>query len=228
MYTLLLIDDDTEVLEINAKYFRKNGYKVGTASNAQAGLQMIYSLQPNCIVLDVMMPGMNGFDACREFRKIVDVPILFLTGRTQENDKINGLMLGGDDYIVKPYSLRELSARILVNIRRHQSTVSSSNQILFPPLRIDLTQHKAYYQEEEILLSNREFELLYLLAKTPNQTNTFQIIGEAMWGRYSDEDRRAIMVNASRLRKKLESYAGLENLIETVWSKGYKLVYNSK
>ena len=148
----------------------------------------------------------NGFDACREFRKIVDVPILFLTGRTQENDKINGLMLGGDDYIVKPYSLRELSARILVNIRRHQSTVSSSNQILFPPLRIDLTQHKAYYQEEEILLSNREFELLYLLAKTPNQTNTFQIIGEAMWGRYSDEDRRAIMVNASRLRKKLESY----------------------
>ena len=79
-----------------------------------------------------------------------------------------------------------------------------------------------------MLLSNREFELLYLLAKSPNQTITFQVIGEAMWGRYSDEDRRAIMVNASRLRKKLETYAGLENLIETVWSKGYKLIYNSK
>lgn len=222
MHTVLLVDDDTEVLELNAKYLKNQGYRVGIAANAIQAIQMLNKVKPNCIVLDVMMPQMNGFTACKEIRQKTNVPIIFLTGRTSEEDKINGLLIGADDYMIKPYSLKELSARILVNIRRYEITSSLATTLSFPPLTIDLSIHKALYDGEEISLSNREFELLYILAKNPNQTITFEQIGVKLWGTYREEDRRSIMVNASRLRKKLDGYVGLENLIETVWSQGYK------
>lgn len=228
MHRVLLVDDDTEVLELNAKFLKNNGYQVSIASNAMLAMQLLNKVKPNCIVLDVMMPQINGFVACKEFRKRTDVPIIFLTGRSGEEDKINGLLIGGDDYMVKPYSLKELSARILVNIRRYEATSKTAAKLSYPPLTIHLTEHKAHYNEEEIPLSNREFELLYYLAQHPNQTITFQQIGEKVWGMYREEDRRSIMVNASRLRKKLDGYVGLENLIETVWSQGYKFVYGHR
>lgn len=222
----MLIDDDAEVLAINCKYLKNEGYEPISATTAQKGLQLLEKFNPSCIILDIMMPGINGFDACKGFRKLTDIPIIFLTGKTSEEDKINGLMLGADDYIVKPYSLRELSARIHANIRRHQFTSTAAATLSYPPLIIDVTNHKPYYNDEEIALSNREYELLYLLASNPNKTITFEQIGKKMWGSYSSNDRRSIMVNASRLRKKLEGYIGLQNLIETVWSQGYKFVYH--
>lgn len=225
MHTVLLVDDDVQVLELNMKYLKMNGYQVQTAMNATSALKIVQKASPDCIVLDVMMPDMNGFTACRELRKYVDIPIIFLTGRTSEEDKIKGLMLGADDYIVKPYSLKELAARILVNIRRYKASSALATTISYPPLSLDLSLHKAYFHEEEIPLSNREFQLLYYLVNRKNEPVTFQEIGEKVWGVYSEEDRRSIMVNVSRLRKKLEGYAGLENMIETVWSKGYKFSY---
>ncbi|MDD5937145.1 MAG: response regulator transcription factor [Clostridiales bacterium] len=225
MHTVLLIDDDFEVLELNAKFLKNKGYQVVLAPNAEAGRKAIKKKQIDCIVLDVMMPKIDGFTACKEFRKLVDVPIIFLTGRTSEEDKVKGLLLGADDYIVKPYSLNELAVRILVNIRRYKALNQSATKVSYPPLSIDLTLHKAYFEEEEIPLSNREFELLFFLVNHKNQAVTFQEIGEKLWGSYSEVDRRSIMVNASRLRKKLDGYPGLSNMIETVWSKGYKFVY---
>ena len=131
-------------------------------------------------------------------------------------------MLGADDYVVKPYSLRELSARIQVQIRRHNESASNSKTILsYPPLKLDLAKHKAFYNDQEILLSNREYELLYLLVSNPNQVMTFEDIGNSIFECYTESDRRTIMVTASRLRKKFESYVGLSDIIETVWSKGY-------
>ncbi len=225
MHTVLLVDDDVQVLELNVKYLKKNSYHVQAAMNAATALKIVQKSSPDCIVLDVMMPDMNGFTACRELRKYVDVPIIFLTGRTSEEDKIKGLMLGADDYMVKPYSLKELSARILVNIRRYKASSISITTISYPPLLLDLSLHKAFFHDEEIPLSNREFQLLYYLVNRKNELVTFQEIGEKVWGFYSDEDRRSIMVNVSRLRKKLGGYSGLENMIETVWSKGYKFRY---
>lgn len=222
MPKLLLIDDDTEVLSVNKKYFMKEHYEVKTADCAQKGLKILSSFNADCILLDIMMPGMDGFEACRRIRKISKAPIIILSGKTSEDDKINGLMLGADDYMIKPYSLRELSARIQVQIRRHNATrISTAATIDYPPLKLDLAMHKAFYDTEEILLTNREYELLYLLASRPNQTVTFEQIGEAVFGSYAPSDRRTIMVTASRLRKKLENYTGLSNFIETVWSKGY-------
>ena len=231
MYKILFIDDDQDVLNINSKYFHQQGWEVFTASSATEGHKVIQASNPDCIILDVMMPKVNGFSACKTFRNITNVPIIFLTGRVSEDDKVQGLLLGADDYVTKPYSLRELSARITANIKRHQTITALSKEaandfvLHFPPLSIDINAHKVFYQEEEILLSNREFELLLFLAKHNNETVTFEVIGKQIWGSYSDSDRRAIMVNTSRLRKKLDQYSGLENIIETVWSKGYKFTY---
>jgi DNA-binding response OmpR family regulator len=223
MANLLFIDDDTDISAINAKFFSKEGHTVKIASTAKKGIALLKTFLPDCIILDVMMPEQNGFDTCREIRTFSTAPIIFLSGCTTEDDRIKGLMIGADDYIIKPYSFRELSARIQVQLRRHIGN-SNPSFLSYPPLSLDLRLHKAFYNKEEIQLSNREYELLYLLVSHPNQTVTFKEIGVSMWENYLETDRRTIMVTASRLRKKLEGYPNLVNIIETVWSKGYKFI----
>lgn len=224
MPKLLLIDDDKDVLAINRKYFLNEGYEVKTALDAVSGIRTLQIFSADCIVLDVMMPGINGFSACRKIKELTKAPVIFLTGRTAEADKVAGLLIGAEDYIIKPYSLRELSARIKVQIRRLIDVVPNESVISYPPLTLNTLKHKAYYNKEEIYLSNKEYELLYLLVSNPDKTITFEDIGNNIWGYYTDSDRRTIMVTASRLRKKLDDYIGLSEVIETVWSKGYKFV----
>lgn len=225
MPALLLIDDDKEVLTINSKYFMQLHYEVKAVTNARSALTLLKTFSPDCIVMDVMMPGMDGFKACTKIKELCSAPIIFLTGKDSEDDKIQGLLLGADDYMVKPYSLRELEVRIQVLIRRYQNTPTAKSNILeYPPLRLDLTKHKAYYLDEEISLSNKEYDLLNLLAGTPNHVFTFEEIGNSIWNSYLESDRKTIMVTASRLRKKLDNYPGLSDFIETVWSQGYQFV----
>jgi DNA-binding response OmpR family regulator len=172
-----------------------------------------------------MMPGMDGFKTCSEIKKRCDVPIIFLTGRDSEEDKIGGLLLGADDYMIKPYSLRELEVRIQVLIRRYHATSTAVSGLLeYPPLSINRNTRKVYFEEQEIALSNKEYDLLCLLAASPNQVFTFEEIGNEIWNGYLESDRKTIMVTASRLRKKLAAYAGLPQFIETVWSQGYRFV----
>jgi len=230
MYKILLIDDDAEVLDINKKYLMKEGYQVAASTSAKKAIPVLKKQPCDCIVLDVMMPEMSGFDACAKIREFTDTPIIFLTGKSAEDDRINGLMLGADDYIVKPYSLKELSLRIQALMRRRNVAIksgksnASSTTLSFPPLQIDTVEHKVFCNEEEVALSNREFSLLHLLVSNPEQTITFEEIGTKIWGTYTEADRRSIMVNTSRLRKKLEAYPELDGMIETVWSEGYKFI----
>lgn len=242
MSKLLLIDDDKEVLKINSKYFRQLQYEVEYATNAKSALKKLESFTPDCIIMDVMMPGMDGFKACTKIKETCNAPIIFLTGRDSEDDKIHGLLLGADDYMVKPYSLRELEVRIQVLIRRYQSVGSSaaslSGGLDFSLLHIDKERHKAYYKKrssdeavskettswEEIQLTNKEYDMLALLASSPGKVFTFEEIGNDVWGGYIESDRKTIMVTASRLRKKLALYQGLSKYIETVWSQGYQFI----
>ena len=225
MPKLLLVDDDKEVLHINAKYFQNLNYTVKICSNASTAMKHIEEYNPDCIVLDVMMPKMDGFQACQKIRQISNAPIIFLTGKDTEEDKIQGLLLGADDYMIKPYSLRELEVRIQVLIRRYQGTnPETSNTLSYPPLTLQLVQRKAFCYDEEILLTNKEYDLLYLLASHPNKVFTFEEIAEKIWGSYLDSSKQTIMVTASRLRKKLEDYPEVSKYIETVWSKGYEFV----
>lgn len=230
MKHLLLIDDDYDVLLINKKYFEHEGYSVSIFDTPLAAIDALSgSLHPDCIVLDVMMPDMDGFTALKHIRKLSSAPVIFLTGKDSEDDRINGLLSGAEDYIIKPYSLRELSARITVQLRKHSGSDSPTEGFSFPPLFMDFAQHKVFYNvTEEVILSNREYEFLYLLMSRAGQIIPLKDLGQRLWGTYSDQDKRAVMVIASRLRKKLESYTNLENIIETHYGKGYQFTLSQK
>lgn len=227
MATLLLIDDDIEVLKLNQKYLTQEGFTVYISSDPRKGIAGAKKVNPDCILLDVMMPGMDGFQVCQEIRKFSSAPIIFLTGKDTEDDKINGLMTGADDYIVKPYSIREVKVRIDVLLRRFKKETPSENAnvLTFQNLTIDQLAHKAFYKGEDLGLANREYEVLLFLAQNPGREITFEELGTKLFGSYQESDRRAVMVNVSRLRKRFEGNYELENMIETVWSKGYKFVW---
>lgn len=226
MAIILLIDDDKEVLEINKKYLEHEGFEVHAFANSVKGLQYARTKPVDCVVLDVMMPGMDGFELCGELRGTTTIPIIFLTGKISEDDRINGLMKGADDYIVKPYSLRELKVRIDVVLRRSApvSQINNDKILTFGKLSIDRFSHKALYDGNDLGLANREYEVLLYLASHPNQEITFEQLGTSLFGSYLETDRRSVMVNVSRLRKKMSIDFELENMIETVWSKGYKFI----
>lgn len=224
MSKLLFIDDDPDLVQINAKYFTKFGYEVQTCTQASIAIQHVRDYNPDCIILDVMMPDTNGFDLCRDIKTFSKVPIIFLSGVTEEDDRIQGLLLGGDDYITKPFSYKELNARIIVQLRRNVKASESRALIEASPFQLDLSSHQAYIDTTPLNLSNREFTLLQLMVSSPNEIITFEQIGKAIWQYYSESERQTIMVIASRLRKKIIDVSGRDNLIETVRSKGYKFI----
>ncbi len=226
MATILLIDDDAEVLEFNKKYLENEGFSVHISSVPKKGIQLAKKIMPDCIILDVMMPEMDGFEVSEAMRAFTDAPIIFLTGKDSEDDKITGLTSGGDDYIVKPYSLRELKARIDVLLRRIQKTpiTQESHILTMQNLTIDQLAHKAIYKGTDLGLAKREYEVLLYFATHPNTEITFEELGTALFGTYQESDRSSVMVNVSRLRKKMTLDYELENMIETVWSKGYRFI----
>lgn len=228
MYKILMVDDDLEVLEINKKFFEEKNCRVMICDKAKEALSKVESFEPDCILLDVMMPDIDGYTLCKQIRKKTNVPVLFLSGKISEDDKISGFEAGGDDYIEKPYSLREVYVRIVANIKRNaQKAPSRQNSMIIDldPFYLDKEQHKLFYENNEIPISNKEYDLILFLAQNVNKEITFEEIGIKLWGTYIETDRRNVMVNVSRLRKKIQDQTGVDNLIETVWSKGYKLVH---
>ena len=221
MNLIFFIDDDLDVLQINKKYFTNAGYSVQVFDNVKNALNAISKNKPDCIILDVMMPEIDGFDALPKIKNLCHCPVIFLSGKDSEDDKIKGLLSGADDYMVKPYSLGELAARIQLQIRKN-TAVNDDSILNFTPLNINTRKHKAYYYEEEIALSNKEYDLLLLLASKAGQSIGYEEIGNTLYNAYIDEDRRSIMVLTSRLRKKLGLYTGLENAIESLYGKGYR------
>lgn len=231
MYKILMVDDDLEVLEINKKFFEEKNCKVEICSKSTQALDLVRNFRPDCVLLDVMMPELNGYELCKQIRGITNVPVLFLSGKVSEDDKIEGFEVGGDDYIEKPYSLREVYVRIMAHIKRNSQKQAQKRDdmiIDLDPFFVDREQHKLFYGETEIPLSNKEYDLILFLAQNPGKEITFEEIGLKLWGTYIETDRRSVMVNVSRLRKKIQDQTGVDNLIETVWSKGYKLVYSSR
>ena len=227
MATILMVDDDAEVLALNQKFLSKEGYTVYTSDSPLGSLELVKQIHPDCIILDVMMPQMNGFQLCSKIRAFSACPIIFLTGKSSEDDKIGGLEQGADDYIVKPYSIRELKARIDVLLRRSVPAAprqKNENLITVRGLTIDRLEHRVSFKGEDLQLTHREYELLLYLVNHPNQDVTYEDLGKMLFGTYQPDDRRIVMVNISRLRKKFSSFYEIENMIETVWSKGYRFV----
>ena len=226
MSKLVMIDDDAEVLAINQKYLTGAGFTVYTAVSPKEGVLSVKKYLPDCILLDVMLPEADGYRVCRYIRSFSSVPILFLTARGSEEDVVRGLTCGGDDYLLKPYSLRELKARVDLLIRRRSQLARASGSLTLSigNLSIDKVAHKAFYRGTDLSLANREYEVLLYLAEHPDREISFEELGTALFGVYHESDRRSVMVNVSRLRKRFAGNYELENLIETVWSKGYRFL----
>jgi len=220
MHKLLIIDDDREMLDITSANFREKGYRVHTLTGGKNAVAFIRENNPDCVILDVMMPGLDGFRVCENIRKVSSVPIIFLTARITEEDKVGGLLIGADDYIEKPFSFRELEARVQVSIRHTQAVVPG--KLLFPPLEIDIENHRAMCDGEDLRLTAQEYDILYLFATSDKDVITYEDIGVRVWGVCRDPDRRSVMVMVSRLRKKMAPNPVTANMIETVWTKGYK------
>ncbi len=220
---VLLVDDASDILEINKSYLEDEGFEIYTAETIAEAMKIIQVINLDCIVLDVMLPDGDGFALPAKIQVYTKAPIIFLTAKDQDEDKIAGLTAGADDYITKPYSLPELTLRIKAHIKRNMS--SEGFLIEFNPLRINVKTREVTINDLPIHLTNREFDILRLLCETPNVIVPFQRIYSHVWGDDTNCDNHLVMVNISYLRKKMEKVAPDITFIKTEWGLGYSFAY---
>lgn len=220
---ILVVDDDRNICEIIRLYLEKEGFEVIIAYDGQQALELFKEKTPSVVLLDVMMPKMDGFQVCREIRRVSSIPIMMLTAKGETFDKVLGLELGADDYMVKPFDNKELVARIKAVLRRYDPKDATDKEIIYPNIVINLTNYELKINGETVDIPPKELELLYYLATNPNKVFTREQLLETVWGFDYFGDSRTVDVHVKRLREKLE-LAG-ENVnwqLKTVWGVGYK------
>lgn len=222
MYKVLLVDDDVHILNANETYLARQGYQVSRAENGELALRLASSAAFDAIVLDVDMPGMDGVTVCRRLREVSGVPIIFLSAYARTDDRIRGLMAGGDDYIGKPYSLVELELRLRLRIQRHKK-VETSEILHFGGLEIDLGLREARFNGEAAPLTALEFDLLAFLARNPDQVFSYEQLHDRVWKAPMNQGLHNIQVCMARVRQKLDALCPGLHWIETVRRKGYRL-----
>lgn len=221
MYKVLFVDDDVHILNANETYLARQGYQVSRAENGELALRLASSAAFDAIVLDVDMPGMDGVTVCRRLREVSGVPIIFLSAYARTDDRIRGLMAGGDDYIGKPYSLVELELRLRLRIQRHKK-VETSEILRFGGLEIDLGLREARFNGEAAPLTALEFDLLAFLARNPDQVFSYEQLHDRVWKAPMNQGLHNIQVCMARVRQKLDALCPGLHWIETVRRKGYR------
>lgn len=222
MYKILVADDERDIVVLLKDYFEMNGYNVITAYDGKEAIEKI-SCNPDIILLDVNMPDGDGLSVCRKIRNYVSCPILFLTARIEDSDKINGFSAGGDDYIIKPFSIDELGARVAAHIRRDRRGSTQKNVRFFGNLSVDYTEKTVAAGETRIELAKKEFQIIELLSLNTGQIFDKERIYEKIWGYDAEGDSSVIAEHIRRVRAKLAKF-GEEYHIETVWGMGYKWI----
>ncbi|MEN4040966.1 MAG: response regulator transcription factor [Anaerolineaceae bacterium] len=222
--TILVIEDEPSVGEVVSLYLRRAGFVVSVVRDGKQALEMISETLPTLVVLDLMLPGIDGWEITRWLRARGDVPIIMLTARRDEIDRIAGLELGADDYVVKPFSPQELVSRVRAVLRRSASKTDAQAEqaITFSDLRIDPVTRYITVREEEVTLTAKEFDLLYLLARHPRQVFTRDQLLERVWGNANYIDPGTVTVHIRRLREKIETDPGTPHHLQTVWGIGYR------
>ncbi|MEP7285374.1 MAG: response regulator transcription factor [Chloroflexota bacterium] len=219
--TVLVVDDDPSITELMRDFLEADGFKVHFASETGTALVILKQEKVDCVLLDVLMPGQNGFELCREIRHTNDVPILFLSALDSDVDKIRGLGLGGDDYIVKSATPAEVVARIKAVLRRYQADKPAPQLLLdFGQLRIDIRAHEVQIKGRPVALTARDYDLLLLLAEHPRQVFTADHLLAHFWGEVGD--RHTVAVHIGRLREKIEADPRNPVYLVTVWGVGYR------
>ena len=222
MLKILLVDDDPNIRQLVNLYLQKEGFEVMMADRGDEALKMFKASPPNLILLDIMLPGMDGWQVCREVRKISNIPIIMLTAKDETFDKVLGLELGADDYVAKPFDMKELVARIKAVSRRFQNAEAPEKELVFPGLTININQYTVMYMGKELEMPPKELELLYFLASHPGMVFTRDQLLQQVWGYDYFGDSRTVDVHVKRLREKLTEGEKLGWQIKTVWGVGYK------
>lgn len=219
---ILVVDDELDIVTMLKDYFEYNGYDVLTAVS---GLEAIKKAekQPDLILLDINMPGLDGMEVCARIRQFVACPILFLTARIEDADKIKGFSVGGDDYIVKPFSIDALGARVAAHLRRERRQRESAKVRFDDKLTIDYTERRLFYNTTEIPLAKKEFDIIELLSQHAGQIFSKERMYELVWDYDSLGDSAVVAEHIRRIRAKFAA-AGVKPYIETVWGVGYKWV----
>lgn len=219
---ILLVDDDPNIRQLVNLYLEKEGFEVIMADRGDEAVKVFKATPPNLILLDLMLPGMDGWQVCREVRKVSNIPIIMLTAKDETFDKVLGLELGADDYMVKPFEMKELVARIKAVLRRFQNADTPSKELVFPGLTINISHYTVTYLGNELELPPKELELLYFLASHPGMVFTREQLLEQVWGYDYFGDSRTVDVHVKRLREKLTEGEQMGWMIKTVWGVGYK------
>lgn len=220
MPTLLLVDDEKNIIELERLYLEKEGYRIEAANDGKTALDKFRALKPDLLVLDLMLPGIDGWEVCRRIRQDSDTPIIMLTARDQDIDKIVGLELGADDYLTKPFNPRELVARVKAIFRR-VSAPPKTQRLAVGDVELDLDRREITAAGAPVQLRTKEFDLLTVLMQNPGIVLTRERLLEIAWGYDFAGETRTVDVHVAHLRKKL---AGARTQIETVSGVGYKLI----
>lgn len=223
---VLIIEDDEKTVELVQLYLKRDGYRVFTAFNGPDGLRIARELKPDLIVLDLMLPGIDGIEVCRKIREESAVPIIMLTARTTEEDRLTGLDSGADDYVTKPFSPRELAARVRAVLRRmpEESLIRGPQELKYGDLELNFLKYEAKYKDKPVDLTSLEFKILGIMAREPGRVFTrAQLIEKAAGYDFEGFDR-TVDVHIHNLRKKLENCADGRRFIKTVYGAGYKFV----
>jgi DNA-binding response OmpR family regulator len=225
MKTILLIEDEQSIAELERDYLEINGYGVDIASDGEQGLQLGLNGEYDLIILDLMLPKLNGFDICRQIREKRQIPILMVSARKDDIDVIRGLGLGADDYITKPFKPGELVARVKAHLARYErliGTKETKDEVRIRGLLIDALSRRVFLHDVEIFLTAKEFDLLHYLAVYPNRVFSKEQIFEKLWGMDALGDTQTVTVHIRKLREKIETDTSNPQYIETIWGAGYR------
>lgn len=225
---ILVVDDERNIVELVKYNLEKEGYEVICAYDGFEAVTLAKQERPDLIILDIMLPGQGGLDVCRLLRKESSVPIIMATAKGEEMDKILGLELGGDDYITKPFSPRELVARVKAILRRTSMKPDEKDEFAFGELAINLVKHEVRRNGDVVDLKPKEFDLLKLLATNPGKVFTRESLLEQLWGYDYLGDTRTVDVHMRRLRQKIEQDASTPKFLKTIHGLGYKFHFDEK
>lgn len=226
MEKILIIEDDAAIAAIEKDYLEIDGFSVDIAADGITGVNMGLGGAFDLILLDLMLPGMDGFSVCRKLRETLDIPILMVTARREDIDKIRGLGLGADDYIEKPFSPSVLVARVKANLaqyKRLSSAKKTPSEIVIGEIRLNTGTHRVFVGDREVELKNKEYELLLFLMLNVDMVFDREALYERVWGMDAIGDNATVAVHINRLREKLEKDPAKSRYIETVWGAGYRL-----
>lgn len=231
MERILIAEDDEKIAWLEKDYLESNGYEARIVDRGDKVIPELIRDSYDLLLLDIMLPGLSGYDICRRIREEIDIPILMVTARTESVDVIRGLGLGADDYITKPFDPSQLVARVRSHLRRYarltgkgkEEGLGSAGRILVQDIIIEPKTWKVWKKDQEIRMPNREFELLRFMAENPNIVFSKEELFEKIWGYDYISDGATVSVHINRLREKIEDDARNPNIIETVWGAGYRL-----